>query len=253
MKGVRGGAGCVSEPGVGNMSHACKTPHHTPSETISICHFYLKQAGQNKSASQKEGHPPGPGRRERLVSGPRPRLRADLRSRTPGGGPRFLPGPHWCISAWACSRRMYNYELSESHSTWFQPGGPPSSQLKDLSPPGIRWPFDGQTRLSRSLILSRLLQPRKRGGVGGCYSAGMTTPMAEDGRVRAPPSLTVTGSLGTPAPQGDEGMELQRQAAGRLRGEGASLRSRNAGIDRAAAETRPWSSRPQISCPATLA
>ena len=38
--------------------------------------------------------------------------------------------------------------------------------------------------------------------------------MAEDGRVRAPPSLTVTGSLGTPVSQVDEGMELQRQAAG---------------------------------------
>lgn len=70
--------------------------------------------------------------------------------------------------------------------------------------------------------------------------------MAEEGRARAPPSLTVTGSLGTPVSQGDEGMELQSQAAGRLRGEGAGLKSRNAGIDRAAAEPGPGQVAPRF-------
>ena len=53
--------------------------------------------------------------------------------------------------------------------------------------------------------------------------------------------------------QMDEGMELQRRAAGRLRAERAGLKSRNTGIDRGPAEGRPWLSSPQISCPAILA
>ena len=121
---------------------------------------------------------------------------------------------------------MYNYELSGSHSTWFQTGGPPSSQLKGMSPPGIRWPFDGQTRLSWSLILSHLLQPRKRGAVGGCYSAGMTTPMAEDGRVRAPPLADCHGQFGDPCVTGGWRDGASETGSGRLGGEGASLRSR---------------------------